>query len=96
MQFAVMRPAKRHSELITDLEAETALWKAQMMRISGLPPADQAGLLGNKSQMCFVAQPAWRRDGEQALIDPAPWSWRLFALSPFSCPAAGPCNGATG
>jgi hypothetical protein len=81
VQFAVMRPTKRYSELVADLKTETAgLSKAQAVGIAGLPAADQAGLLGDKSQVGFVAQPTQLRKGEQALVNRtrAGLRWRAF------------------
>ena len=57
VQFAMMRPAQRHRELVTDLLCQTAgLREPQMMRIAGLASADQAGLLGDEPEMDLVAQ----------------------------------------
>ena len=56
MQLPVMTSAERDSELVADFEAErSGLRKAKMMRVTGLPPADEAGLRGHKSQMSLVA-----------------------------------------
>jgi hypothetical protein len=45
MQLTMVDSAKRHRELITDLENDTSrLRKTQVMRIGRSPPADDAGL----------------------------------------------------
>lgn len=50
MDFAMMSPAERDRELITDFAAEHAvLRKAQMMRIARLTTADHTGLLRDKT-----------------------------------------------
>ena len=70
MQLPMMTAAERHGELITDLETDRPrLRKPQMMRIGGLPPANQARLGGNKFQVCLVAQALGLGDGELALVD---------------------------
>src|ERR1700720_1280557 len=56
VNFAMVSPAQRHSELIADFAAERAvLRKAEMVGVAWLPPADQAGLLGNKAHMLAIA-----------------------------------------
>jgi hypothetical protein len=46
MDFAMMSPTQRDREFITGLTAERpVLRKAQMMGVTGLSSADQAGLL---------------------------------------------------
>ena len=48
MDLAMVPAAERHCELIADLAAQCRrLGKAQTMRISRAPVADQARLLGN-------------------------------------------------
>ena len=45
VQLPVMTAAQGNGELVADFEAERSrLRKAKMMRIAGLPAADQAGL----------------------------------------------------
>ena len=45
MQLTVMAAAERNGELIADFKADgSGLGKPQVMRIRGLPPADEAGL----------------------------------------------------
>jgi hypothetical protein len=45
MKLAVVTAAKRHGELIADLEAERPwLGKAKVMRVGGLAAANKAGL----------------------------------------------------
>ena len=65
MQLAVVGPAERDGELITDLLPEPAgLGKAQMMRIAWLPAADQAWLFDDEAQMLPIALPRclWQED----------------------------------
>ena len=57
VQFAMVCPAQRYCEFVADLEAEAAgLREPQMVGIAGLPPADQAGLIGDKPEMGLVAR----------------------------------------
>jgi hypothetical protein len=45
VQLPMMAAAQRHREFITDFEANgSGLCKPQVMRIGGLPAADEAGL----------------------------------------------------
>ena len=45
MQLPVMAAAERDGELVADFEADgSGLCKAQVMRVGGLPSADEAGL----------------------------------------------------
>jgi hypothetical protein len=56
VQFTMMRPAKRHREIIADLLCKHAgSRKAQMVRVAGLAAADKAGLLGHEPQMLLVS-----------------------------------------
>ena len=71
MQLPMVPAAERHRELIADFEADCpGLGKPQVMRIAGLPAADQARLRGDKLQMRLVTQPLRFSDGELALVDP--------------------------
>jgi hypothetical protein len=59
MDFAMMTAAERNSEFITDLAAQgSALSKAQVMGIAGLPAADQAGLLGDMPEVVAIPNPS--------------------------------------
>lgn len=50
VNFAIVSPAQRNREFVTDLAAERAvLRKAQMVGVAWLTSADQAGLLRDKS-----------------------------------------------
>lgn len=70
MQLAMMAAAERHGELIAHLHADGAgLRKAQVVRIAGLPAADEAGLRGHEFEMVFVAQAFWFGDGQRAFVD---------------------------
>src|SRR5262249_51624697 len=72
VHLAMMHPAERHCELIAHLAAESAgLRKAKMMRVGGLPSADQAGLPGDEFEVFLVPVSARLTDGEHALVDPA-------------------------
>jgi hypothetical protein len=49
VQFAMVSAAQWHGKFVADLEAETArLGKAQMVRVAGLAPADEAWLFGHE------------------------------------------------
>jgi hypothetical protein len=70
MQLAVMGTAEGDDELVTDLLSESArLGKAQVMRIAGLPAADEAGLLVNKAQVLPIAlsRYLWQDNGVVAM-----------------------------
>jgi hypothetical protein len=63
VDLAVVAAAQRDSELVADLAAEcSALCKAQVVWIRGLPAAHQAGLLGNMAKVSAVTNPARLRD----------------------------------
>ena len=69
-----MQRANRHGKFIGDLAAEsTWLGKLQVVRLAGLPPADEAGLAGDKAEVILVAQPLGLGDGEAALVDGPPF-----------------------
>ena len=62
--------AERNGELIADLAAErSALRKPEMMGICRPPAANQARMLGDKSDMLPVTHPAGFRHRQRALID---------------------------
>ena len=70
MQLAVVRTAQRDREFVADLEAETAgLRKPQMVRVTGLAAADEAGLFRNEPQMLLVPQPSGFWEGQHAFVD---------------------------
>jgi hypothetical protein len=78
MEFAMMTAAERNGEFIADLAAERlALHKSEMMRICRPPAADQAGMLGDISDMIPVTHPTGFRYRQHALID------RVETFSPF-------------
>ena|SRR5215831_16391775 len=57
MQLTVVTPAKRNGEFIAHLEAyRSRLSKPQVMRITGLPAANQTGLRSDEFQMCLIAK----------------------------------------
>jgi hypothetical protein len=71
MQFSVMRAAKGDRKLIADLLSQSArLRKPQMMRVAGLPPADEAGLFCHKAQVVTVAQAPRLRQSKNAFVNP--------------------------
>ena len=50
MELAMMSPAERDRELVTDLAAKSAvLREPQVVRVARLTPTDEAGLLGDKA-----------------------------------------------
>jgi hypothetical protein len=52
VQLPMVATAKRHRKLVADFEAQgSRLRKAQVMRITGLPAADDTGLGGNEAKM---------------------------------------------
>src|SRR5579885_2621047 len=72
MQLTVMTAAERHGELVAHLQADGAgLGKAQVMRIAGLPAADQTGLRGDEPEVVLVAEPFGLGDRKDALVDTA-------------------------
>ena len=76
VQLAVVGAAERHGKFIADLLRQPAgLGKAKVMGIAGLPPADQAGLPGNKAQVLLVAQSAGLSKDKQALVNPSLRLW---------------------
>ncbi len=51
-----MGAAQRHRKLVAHLLPQAAgLGKAEVVRVAGLPAADQAGLLGDETQVLPVA-----------------------------------------
>jgi hypothetical protein len=55
VQIAVMGAAKGDGKLVADfLSKSVSLCKLQMMRVTGLSAADQAGLLGDELQMIAI------------------------------------------
>ena len=70
MGLAMMAPAQRHGELITDLAAERAvLGEAQMMGVCRPAPTNQASLFGHELDVLLVAKAAWLRMGKPALVN---------------------------
>jgi hypothetical protein len=64
MKLPMMTAAQRHRELVTDLAAErAALSKAQVVWIRRTAATDEAGLLGNISDVVAIPYPAglWQR-----------------------------------
>ena len=71
VQLPMMAAAQRHGEFIAHLEANgSGLGKPQVMRIGGLPAADETRLCGDESQVRLVAQPFGFGNCELALVDP--------------------------
>ena len=61
MDLAIVPPAQRDGELVSDLAVQgPVLRKAQMVSICRTPAADQASLLGNRLDMLPVANPTRR------------------------------------
>jgi hypothetical protein len=70
MQLSVMATTEGHREFIADFEADRPwLGKPEMMRVAGLPAANQASLRSNKSQMCLVTPPFGLGKRELAFVD---------------------------
>jgi hypothetical protein len=57
------------SQEMSNYYQRPGLREPQMMRIGGLPAANQTGLRGHEPQIGFVTQPFGLGDGEKALID---------------------------
>ena len=71
MQLPVVSPAERHGELVAHLHADGAgLGKPQVVRIAGLPAADQAGLSGDEVEVRPVADPFGLGKRQRAFVDP--------------------------
>ncbi len=69
----MMSSAERYGEFVADLAPERPkLGKANMVRISGLSSADQAGLRRDELQVLLVANTAWLGEGQDAFVD----TWR--------------------
>jgi hypothetical protein len=70
MNRTVVDSAKRYREFVTNFAAErSALAKAQVVSIAGLPAADQARLPGDISEVVAVPNPARHRERQRALVD---------------------------
>jgi hypothetical protein len=84
MQLAVMAPAERDREHITDLEADRSwLGKVYVVRVGWLPSTDGAWLRRHEFEMCLVAQTLWFADRQLALVDPgrsSQWRDRLILM----------------
>jgi hypothetical protein len=74
MEIAVVTSTEWDREFIADFASErTALGKAQVVRVTRQPAADQTGLLGDKPDVIAVAHPTGLRKGKNTLVDDA---WR--------------------
>ena len=72
MQLPMVPTAKRHRKLITDLQTDGArLGRPEMVRITGLAPANQAWLRRHKLQVGFVTQSLRFGNDKLALVDPS-------------------------
>ena len=70
MQLSMMAAAERDPKLVAHLDAQCArLCEAQVVRVAGLAPADDAGLRGDKTKMRLVAAALWLGQGEGAFVD---------------------------
>ena len=70
VQLPVMTTAERHRKLVAHLDAQSArLREAQVVRVAGLAPADDAGLRGDKTKMRLVAATLRLGQGEGAFVD---------------------------
>jgi hypothetical protein len=70
MHLAMMAAAERHGELIADLAVECpALSKPEMMGTCRPPAANQAKMLGDRSNVIPVTHAAGLGYGQHALID---------------------------
>ena len=65
-----MCAAKRDREFIADLLSKSAqLRKTQVVRVTGLAAADEAGLPRDKTEMLLVPQPLGFGQGQHAFVD---------------------------
>ena len=70
VQFAMVCPAQRDREFVADLLSQSArLRKTQVVRVTGLAAADEAGLFRDEPQMLLVPQPFGFGEGEHAFVD---------------------------
>jgi len=70
MEVAVMCSAQRHREFVADLAPHRPrLGEPEMVRISGVSPADQTGLRRHELEMSFVAESPRLADREHAFVD---------------------------
>ena len=70
MGLAMMAPAQRYGELITDLAPERAvLREAQMMGVCRTAATNQARLFGHKVDVLLVTKAAGLRMGKLALVN---------------------------
>jgi hypothetical protein len=70
MHLTMMATAEGDGELITDLAAEcSALSKAQMVSVAGLPAAHETRLCRDVSDMVAVSNTTWFWQGQGAFID---------------------------
>jgi hypothetical protein len=71
VKLSVMGAANRDGEFVAYFAAKrTQLREPEMVRVAGLPSADEAGLQGNKVAVSLVAITAWFRYGQGTLVDP--------------------------
>jgi hypothetical protein len=87
MHFPVMPSAKWNGKLVADLAGQcTVLSEAEVMRITRQAAADEAGLLGNQSDMFTIADTTRLWEGKNRFINPAgrPFS---CGYSPPYCPS---------
>ena len=70
MDLAMMAPAQRHGELITDLAAQRAvLREAQVVGVCRPAPTNQARLFGYELHVLLVTKAAWLRTGKPAFVN---------------------------
>jgi hypothetical protein len=70
VHLAVMPAAEGDRELIADLAAQRPrLRKLQVVGVDRYPTADQARELSNRFDMLAIADPPWRRQGQNAFVD---------------------------
>jgi DNA-binding XRE family transcriptional regulator len=79
-----MDGAQRHGELVTDLEGEASwLCVTDMMRMRGCAAADQAGLLRDKAEVLFGANPFRLAYCKHALVNRGSgWGTWLCSITP--------------
>src|SRR6266851_4467012 len=70
VEFMVVGAAERDRIFVTDLAAKRpSLGEAEVVRIAGLSPTEQAGLRGHEFEVGLVPVPSRLPDRQQALVD---------------------------
>jgi hypothetical protein len=72
VELAVVQAAERNGKFVANLAAEREpLGEAHMVRLAGLPSADEAGSGSDIFEMLLVAKPTGLPEWEEALVNAA-------------------------